>query len=582
MLSDEQIEILGDKIAGLYQALESDIIADIARRIKKTGRYTETAELMVKAMRDKGESPAKIRAEVMKLLRADEKYQKAVADNTLQYKKDQMREIRQVVIEAQKMGDDIIANAGNMSFNTDLSMWNAAGIQLKKDSAFTKLVEEMAATTNGTLKNLTQTCGFKGAHDFTSVKNAYTNSLDKALMKMTSGAFSYDQAVNDCIRELAHSGLRSVSYQSGKTYQLDTAARMCIRTSAHQLSAKITMHNCLNSDVDLVEVSAHWGARPSHQTWQGKVYSVSGDNKEYPDFAECEYGTAGGLCGVNCRHTFYPFFDGISVPTEWEPEPDPKEYNGKTYTYTEATQKQRQMERQVRATKREIEAQKAIGGDTKALESRKRQQINEYHQFSKAMDIRPKDNRLRVISGSSDLNRTNAMKSTLEKTKSAGILEIKKNDNKISDKDKRAIYDYISAKSYVLNEKLRKGLEMSSDELKLVEDINNALEKFPSYKGNLQRSLYFKYEEDKQEFLKDYVIRKDIEYKEFLSTTKGETYNPEGQVQIFIQNASNGKDISIINGGEQEVMYKTNSVFTVENIAEHNGVYYILLGEKNE
>ena len=49
-LTDNQIEILGDRIAGLYQELENDVIADIARRVKKTGTYTETAELMAKAM----------------------------------------------------------------------------------------------------------------------------------------------------------------------------------------------------------------------------------------------------------------------------------------------------------------------------------------------------------------------------------------------------------------------------------------------------------------------------------------------------------------------------------------------------
>ena len=47
MLTEKQIEVLGDKLTPLYQKLEQEIIADIARRVKKTGRYTETAELMV-------------------------------------------------------------------------------------------------------------------------------------------------------------------------------------------------------------------------------------------------------------------------------------------------------------------------------------------------------------------------------------------------------------------------------------------------------------------------------------------------------------------------------------------------------
>ena len=56
-------------------------------------------------------------------------------------------------------------------------------------------------------------------------------------------------------------------------------------------------------------------------------------------------------------------------------------------------------------------------------------------------------------------------------------------------------------------------------------------------------------------------------------------YNPEGQVQIFIQDAEKGKDISAINEKEQEVLYKRNSEFEVVNMVKNQGKYYILLGE---
>ncbi len=414
MLTENQLEMLGDKAAELMQEAEQDIIADIARRIKKTGRFTETAELRVMALRKAGWSTQKIRVEVMNILNADPEYKKFVANNTKQYKRDVMSAIRQMEKEAAKAGDDIIAEAGDMSYNSDLYAWHQAGETLTKDSSIVKIVEEMGATTGGTLKNLTRTMGFKGPHDFVALHSAYIRYLDKALMKMIMGGVSYDAAVEDSVREMARSGLRSVDYASGRTYQLDTAARMCIRTSAHQLSAKISYRNCDVMNTDLVEVSKHWGARPSHQVWQGKIYSRSGKNKKYPAFKECHYGEADGLCGVNCRHTFHPFFEGISEPNTWKDEPDPKEYGGKMYKYYDATQKQRAMERQIRSTKREIEAMRSIGGNTSELESQKKRQIREYHKFSHAMDISPKDNRLRVVKGSSDLNKTETMKNIKE------------------------------------------------------------------------------------------------------------------------------------------------------------------------
>lgn len=406
MLTENQLEMLGDQIAALYQALEQDVIADIARRVKKTKRFTETAELMAQAMKETGKSPDQIRAEVMKLIRADKAFQDEVAKNTKEWKEFVREEIKATEAASKEAGNDIIANAGDMSFNYDMEAWQQAGMELTKDSAFTRMVEEMSKATAGTLKNLTRSTGFKGVHGTTALKNAYRQYLDKVLIKMATGTFSYDQCVNDCVKELAQSGLRSVDYASGRTYQLDTAARMAIRTANSQLAGQISMHYIEKTDTDLVEVSAHWGARPEHAEWQGKIYSRSGKNKKYPNFSVCHYGAVDGLKGINCRHDFYPFFEGISEPNTWPDEPEPQEYRGKTYNYYQATQKQRKMERDIRATKREIEAQKAIGGDTSLLEAQKRKQIKEYHNFSNAMGIRAKDNRLRVIAGTSDLRKT--------------------------------------------------------------------------------------------------------------------------------------------------------------------------------
>ncbi|MFR8426986.1 MAG: phage minor capsid protein [Roseburia inulinivorans] len=60
---------------------------------------------------------------------------------------------------------------------------------------------------------------------------------------------------------------------------------------------------------------------------------------------------------------------------------------GKTYTYYESTQKQRQMERQIRATKREIEATKSIGGDAQDLQNKLRGQMADYKSFSKVRRV---------------------------------------------------------------------------------------------------------------------------------------------------------------------------------------------------
>lgn len=146
----------------------------------------------------------------------------------------------------------------------------------------------------------------------------------------------------------------------------------------------------------------------------------------------------------------------------------------------------------------------------------------------------------------------------------------------------KEIHKYMSAQSYVINEKLRTGGELSDEDQKFVDSLDETLKKMPTYSGNLQRSLLFYSDDDISLFMKDYAIDEKVTYSEYVSTTKGEMYNPDGQVQIFIQNAKEGRDISLINEAEAEVLYERNSSFVVKNVCEYEGKHYILLEESNE
>lgn len=400
-LTDEQIEALADDyLVGIYQRYERDVIQDIARRVRKTGRLTETAEIMARNMHEQGFSTARIHAEVMKVLRADPAYVMEVAENTKQYKAMVTREIKDTVKAARKAGNELVANAGMMAYNNDLSMWKMAGQSLAPLSQLSQIVSSFQRDLNGQLRNLTRSNGFKGTLlGTTGVTQAYQRALDTALLEVATGSFSFDAAADKVVRELAQSGLRSIDYASGRSYQLDTAARMCVRTGMNQMAGRITEANCKGSGTDLVVVSQHEGARPDHEPCENQVYSLSGKSDVYPAFSAplgqgAGYGSVDGICGAGCRHTFYPYWEGISKIHPLEPKA-PVEVDGKTYDYYKATQEQRRMEREIRALKRE---RYSAGSPEEAQELRRkiRAKTADYHGFSEAVGIRPKDNRLRV------------------------------------------------------------------------------------------------------------------------------------------------------------------------------------------
>jgi len=400
-LNAEQIDILTDKYQiGLWQDLEQQVITDIARRVRATGRYTETAEIMARNMIENGFSSDKINTEVMRLLNADKQYKMAVAENTKAYKAMVTEEIKKTVEEAKKQGYKLIADAGNISYNNDLSMWKKAGVDLTKPNTFSQLINAFSMQTNKELKNITRTLAFQNtANGNTAILNLYQRELDLAVLKMSTGTFSIDTAVNDCVHRLCQSGLKTVDYASGRSYQVDSAVRMAVRTSCSQLAGKITEANIESTGVDLVITSQHIGSRPEHAIWQNKVFAYKGHSKKYPDFVEATgYGTVTGLKGANCTHEFYPYWENISVKDKDIVEPEPVTVDGKEYDYYQATQKQRTMERSIRALKREKKASSNIGSDNVDIDRKIRAKTKEYNEFSKTVGIRAKENRLKYVS----------------------------------------------------------------------------------------------------------------------------------------------------------------------------------------
>ena len=432
MLTDEQLEYISGAIVPLFQYLEKEVIADIARRIAKTLTYSRTAELQAISMANLGYSPSKIRHEAMKMLKADSEFRKMVAKNTLEYKRDVRKIINEITNEA---NNEIVAKAGNMSWANDLSVWKEAGKELPANSYLEQLVDAFSKQTDGEFKNMTNSTGFKTMNGYESIENAYRRELDKAIIKVCSGTFSQEKVLHDLVHNLAQSGLRSIDFASGRSMQLDTAARLALRTGCHQLAGKIQDRNILDTGVNLVYVSKHWGARntgeghANHEKWQGRVYFIK-EGKNYESEAErigqdyitdlwraTGYSVDGehendptGLYGYNCRHNHHAWFEGASSLPKEQTQPGPVTIAGKTYDYYAMTQKMRSMERNIRALKREKEALTALGDSTTEINAKIKRKTAEYKDFCKICGVPTATSRLWYECGMSDLKKTKAWK----------------------------------------------------------------------------------------------------------------------------------------------------------------------------
>lgn len=149
------------------------------------------------------------------------------------------------------------------------------------------------------------------------------------------------------VEELTADGVRHSSMSS--------IAERTIITGMNRAVAEVEIQAARELSGGLIEVSAHHGARPTHQLWQGKVYAVDGPKKIgrviYPDFVTSTgYGTGAGLCGWNCRHSFW-HFSGARSYTDAQLErmrTASAVIDGQTYTEYELTQKERYYNRQAK------------------------------------------------------------------------------------------------------------------------------------------------------------------------------------------------------------------------------------------
>ena len=246
-----------------------------------------------------------------------------------------------------------------------------------------RLLNHVARTTLLRWRNMTATVAYEGERE-------YVDAADRAYKATLEGMQARDAAVRKEVNRLGSEGITFV--ENKRRDHVDVAMARNLRTSIAQTAGDIVLQSAKEHGIDKVLVSAHLGARPTHEVWQGKVYSLTGKTSEYEDFYEATgYGTIEGLCGVNCRHTFTAYVDGMKNPFE----DINKAESRKRYA---VEQKMREMERNIRAQKRKLVAVQA-SGDTEATrdERHKLTAMNkEYRAFCAAHGMRPLDERLKV------------------------------------------------------------------------------------------------------------------------------------------------------------------------------------------
>lgn len=425
MLTPEQLDKYPDNLVELYSQAEIDIIQDIARRISTYDYFIPAAEHQYKKLLEMGSIHDEILKRLTKLTGLSK------------------RELEKLMFEA-----------GYESIKFDDDVYKKVGLDplpIEQSPVLISILDAGVNSTNGLFENLTRTTANTASKQF-------ENILDNAYMQITTGAFDTNTAIRNAIKDLTGKGLASISYPNGHISYIESAVRRAVITGVNQTSLKMQETRAHEVGSDLVETSAHAGARPSHAIWQGKVFSLSGTHPKYLHFATVTgYGTGSGLGGWNCRHSFYPFFEGFSEPAYSKQELEKMttkdyEYNGEKMTEYEATQKQRAIERKIRRWKREYKGMEAAGLPSDESAAKIAQWQNIQKDFLKQTGLKRQADREQIPGfGKSEASKVRAA------VKKAKNEEIRLANLKISEYNKKRLEIYEKIQSGELPLKLNVG-----------------------------------------------------------------------------------------------------------------------------
>lgn len=354
-----------------WSRLENRIMSDVVRRIKINGFSTASASWQISRLQQLGQSDAQIKKWLGQALKASKSEVERILSDTAyeQYMEHgrgyRLMGIDQVPFEENVPLQQMITAMSEQCMNEFNNMSRSAAFAVHNP--------------DGTISNI-------------PIGEFYNQTVDGAIMDMQSGAFTYQQTLKRIVNTMTASGLRTILYESGRSERVDVAARRAMLTGWRQVNGLMSEQTASELGTDSYEVTVHVGARPSHQEWEGKVYTKA------QLIEVCGLGSVTGLHGANCYHDYYPFIPGVSTRTYTDEqlqqihdrENTPKTYNGREYTTYEALQKQRQLERRMRKYNEDIHLLELGDGDPDDILASKikyKTTMAQYKDFSKQMEL---------------------------------------------------------------------------------------------------------------------------------------------------------------------------------------------------
>jgi len=163
----------------------------------------------------------------------------------------------------------LFMDAAVKSLVYDNRVYEAVGLEpinIKQSPTMLRILNASINKQMGTLRRMTGTIAL-------NAEPLFERTLNTAYMKTISVSHSYTEALNEAIDEMAREGTKTFDYASGRSIAIESAILMNLRTSISLTCAEMSKQGLKERGCWHVQVSAHRNSRPTHEVFQGRVFS---------------------------------------------------------------------------------------------------------------------------------------------------------------------------------------------------------------------------------------------------------------------------------------------------------------------
>lgn len=154
--------------------------------------------------------------------------------------------------------------------------------------------------------------------------------LQASLEKVSSGQ-TVKQMQRNLVQMLENKGVAAIEYMRGgkKCYMsLDAYAELVARSTVHEARNTANINLGVRIGNDLVKMSSHFGACPICAPYEGRVYSVSGTNPNYPALYDTPWSSAYQNFHPHCRHILTQYIEELQSDEDIQ---DMRKYSNRSF-----------------------------------------------------------------------------------------------------------------------------------------------------------------------------------------------------------------------------------------------------------